>query len=190
MSLTLAQEREMKQDRSLVLARTQITINAPVQGVWQVLAEDFAAIGKWSSGVDYSEGSGEGINGSKHTERACKISAMGFSDTKERILQYDKNRTLRYSLYHGLPGFVISAENTWTLEELDSHTTRVIGQTKMYVKGVMGFVFRGMMRNNLNRVLAEMAEEVKYYIEYGKPHPQKIKAIAKYEKKLAKQSPS
>ena len=186
MSLTLTQERAMKQDRSLVLARSQITINAPVGKVWQVLAEDFAAIGKWSSGVDYSEGSGAGINGSKHTERACKISAVGFSDTKERILQYDKNRTLRYSLYHGLPGFVISAENTWTLEEINSNTTRIVGQTEMHVKGVMGFLFRGMMRNNLNRVLAEMAEEVKHYIENGTPHPHKLKAIAKYEKKLAK----
>ena len=186
MSLTLAQEREMKQDSSLVLARSQITIDASVDRVWQVLAEDFAAIGKWSSGVDYSEGSGKGINGSKHTERACKISAVGFSDTKERILQYDHNRTLRYSLYHGLPGFVTSAENTWTLEEISSNTTHIVGQTEMHVKGIMGFLFRGLMRSNLDRVLAEMAEEVKYFIEKGRPHPKKLKAIAKYEQKLTK----
>lgn len=186
MSLTLAQEREMKLDGSLVLARSEITLNAPIAKVWQMLAEDFAEIGKWSSGVDYSEGLGEGINGSKYAERACKISAAGFSDTKERILQYDKNRTLRYSLYHGLPGFVISAENTWMFYKVNDVTTRIVGQTEMHVKGIMGFLFRGMMRSNLNRVLAEMAEEVKYYIENGTPHPQKIKAIAKYKKKQLK----
>ncbi|MDJ0570648.1 MAG: hypothetical protein QNJ53_16605, partial [Pleurocapsa sp. MO_192.B19] len=103
--------------------------------------------------------------------------AAGFSDTKERILQYDKNQIIRYSLYHGLPGFVTSAENTWTLYEVNSSITQIVGQTEIHVKGIMGFLFRGMMRSNLNRVLAEMAEEVKHYIEHGTPHRQKMKAI-------------
>ena len=183
MSVTLTPEKQIKQDRNLVLAQSEIMINASIDKVWQVLAEDFAEIGKWSSDVDYSEGSGEGINGSKCLERACKISAVGFSNTKERILQYDRNQAIRYSLYDGLPGFVTNAENTWTFREVNSNVTRITGQTEMQVKGIMGFLFRGMMKKNLDRVLAEMAEEVKHYIETGKPHPKKIKAIAKYNRK-------
>lgn len=171
--------------KSTVIGKTEITINAPIDAVWKVLAEEFSDIGDWSSGVDVSEGSGEGVNGSKYSERACQISAVGFSDTKERILQYERNNLIRYSLYEGLPGFVANAENTWTFFE-DGEHTHVVGQTVMQVKGVMGCLFRSLMKHNLNKALASMAEESKHYIETGYPHPKKVRAKAKFAKKQAR----
>jgi uncharacterized protein YndB with AHSA1/START domain len=171
-----------------IIAQSEITINASVDAVWQLFAEEFAQIGKWSSGVNHSVGAGANIGNSEYSERACEINAVGFSDTKERMLQYDEKQLLRYSLYQGLPGFVTNAENTWTFQKT-AGGTQVFGKTEMQVKGIMGFLFQGVMKQNLKRVLGQMAAEAKYYIENGQPHPDKIKAIASYTQKQARKQP-
>ena len=169
-----------------IQGRAQNHINAPVADVWAALAEDFAGIGTWASGVNHAEGAGRPVGGSLHSERACEIAATGFNDTKERILDFDTDRhVLRYQLYDGLPGFVENAENTWTLRE-ERGGTRIVGVTEMRINGIMGKLMGGFMTRNTNRVLEHMAEELKHYVETGRPHPRKAKAAAKYQKKLAR----
>ena len=165
-----------------ITATTEITIDAPLDRVWTVMAEDFAGIGKWSSGVKRSTGSGPSMNGSACTERACEIAAMGFSDTKERIVEFTPRDRIRYELYDGLPGFVIQAINGWHFEAVEGGA-RVRGQTDMDVKGPIGLMMGGFMKKNLTRVLGEMAEEAKHYIETGQVHPRKAKLNAKQARK-------
>lgn len=170
-----------------IQASSSITIDASVEKIWEVLAVQFGDIGKWASGVDASEGSGEPIDGSTCSERACKISATGFSDTKERITVYDKDSyMLRYTLFHGLPGFVKDAFNTWILEPQDDTVTLVKAHTQMRATGIMGALMGGFMRKSTKKVLIEMCEELKYYVENGSPHPDKLKAIEKYNRKKKK----
>ena len=176
----------MKQTKANVVASSEIYIDAPIEKIWEVLALDFGGIGKWASGVNRSVGSGAGINGSLCSERACEISAVGFNDTKERILVLDNEQhILRYSLFHGLPGFVKNAENEWQLKQ-EGDRIQVTAKTEMRATGLMGWMMRGFMRNSTKKVLKNMAEEFKHYVETGKPHPRKIEAIAKFEKKNTK----
>ncbi len=174
----------MKSKIPNVNASAEIIVNASIDQVWQVLAVEFGDIGKWASGVDASEGSGAAINGSSCSERACKICATGFSDTKERITIYDKDGyLLEYTLFHGLPGFVKDAFNTWQLHPKDNTTTHVKAHTEMRATGLMGFLMKGFMTRSTQKVLNAMCEELKYYVENGEPHPNKVKAIAKYNRK-------
>ncbi len=170
-----------------VNASSEIVINTPIDDVWQLLAVEFGDIGKWASGVDASEGSGDPINGSICSERACKISATGFNDTKERIIIYDKEGyLLKYTLFHGLPGFVKDAFNTWQLFPKDDSTTLLKVHTEMRATGIMGTLMKGFMTQSTQKVLNAMCEELKYYLENNSPHPIKVKAIEKFNRKNKK----
>ncbi|WP_422858877.1 SRPBCC family protein [Flagellimonas sp. S174] len=169
-----------------VVATAETIINAPIDEVWAVLAEDWAAIGKWSSGVSHSQGFGAPIGGSEYSVRACEITAAGFDDTKEEILEYDGDDYLiTYQLADGLPGFVKDAINVWTLEETPGGTL-IKGKTTMRATGVMGFMMKGMMKGATRKTLESMARELKYYVETGELHPDKIESNAKVAKKDAK----
>ncbi|WP_299215728.1 SRPBCC family protein [uncultured Aquimarina sp.] len=167
-----------------VNASSGIIIKAPIEKIWQILAVEFGDIGNWASGVDASEGSGTPINGSTCSERACKINATGFSDTKERITVYDKEGyILKYTLFHGLPGFVKDAYNTWQLLPKDESLTLVKATTEMRATGIMGAMMNGFMTRSTQKVLKAMCQELKYFVEHGEPHPTKRKAIEKYNRK-------
>ncbi|MEL6917390.1 MAG: SRPBCC family protein [Bacteroidota bacterium] len=170
-----------------VNASSEILINVPIAKIWQVLAIESGDIGKWASGVDASEGSGAPINGSVCSERSCKISATGFSDTKERITVYDSDGyILKYTLFHGLPGFVKDAYNTWQLFPKGDSTTLVKANTEMRATGIIGTLMKGFMTKSTQKVLNAICEELKYYLENGEPHPNKVKAIEKYNRKKRK----
>ena len=165
-----------------------LTIDAPVEAVWATLAEDFGGIGKWASGVNASEGAGEGLRGAPHAERACKINAVGFSNARERILTYDEtDHVLSYHVYEGVPGFVKNMVNTWTLTS-DGNQTKLHVRTTMRAGGLMGWMMRGMMRGATQNVLQNMSEEVKHYVETGEPHPRKVKAQTKWNRKQVRRA--
>ncbi|MEM8858551.1 MAG: SRPBCC family protein [Chloroflexota bacterium] len=174
---------------SSIIQQSEIVIDAPIAEVWKLFAEEFAEIDKWSSSVSASQSAGNPINTLDYSERACEISAAGFNDTKERILTYDEPHQLTYSLYDGLPGFVKNAENTWTFEE-QAGKTKVVGQTEMEVSGILGFIMGGFMKRSLKSALDQMTREAKYFIENGRPHPDKVKAMEKLAKKQARLAPA
>ena len=170
----------------LVSATASIFIDAPKEKVWEVLADDFAGIGKWASNVSHSQGFGPQIGGSPYNIRACEITAAGFDDTKEEILEYNADDfVLKYELSDGLPGFVKDALNTWTLEEQNGGTL-LSGHTTMQATGVMGFMMNGLMKGATRKALENMCRELKYYVETGEPHPDKVAATEKEAKQHKK----
>lgn len=179
-------EKEKKKKEPNVVATAETVINAPIKEVWTVLAEDWAGIGKWSSGVSHSQGFGEPIGGSAYSIRACEITAAGFDDTKEEILEFDSdNHMIKYVLADGLPGFVKDAINVWTLEETNEGTL-IKGKTTMRATGIMGGMMKGIMKGATRKALASMARELKHYVETGELHPDKIASNEKIAKKDAR----
>ncbi len=169
----------MKNSNNPIIAETEIHIRSPIEKVWQVLAVDFDEIDQWSSGVKRSAAQGEKVNGSKVGGRHCDLAAVGFTEMDEKILVFDReNYILSYRLYNGLPGFVADAVNTWRLFEARGETHLTV-RTVMHTKGLMGCLFRPMMKGNLRSALKSMSEELKYYVDAGEPHPKKKKALKK-----------
>lgn len=160
-----------------------ITINKPADDIWKILADDYGGIGKWASGVNVSQGLGDPIGGSSCSGRSCEISATGFSDTEEKILTYDRdNYLLHYQLVHGLPGFVKNAMNTFKLTPKGG-STEVNANTIMDATGIPGFLMKRFMASSTQKALDNILEELKHYVETGRVHPRKEKAIEKYNSK-------
>ena len=177
---------EMDKEESNVTVSSSVLIEAPIEKVWEVIAEEFADIGIWFSGVSHSEGFGVPAGDSPYSIRACKMTTTGLDTIKEEITEFDKeNYLLRYALFDGLPLFVKNAENIWKLEGRDEGTF-VTCTTKMRVTGVLGFATKGMMRRTNRKALESMTEEVKHYIETGQPHPDKVAWQEKIAKKDAR----
>ena len=170
----------MNRKKANVTATYQILIDAPIDTVWEALAVDYGGIGKWASGVNHVvESSGEGIT----AQRACEISAAGFNDTREKIIKFEpENYYFEFELYEGLPGFVKYSINKDKLEEKDGKTLWT-SHNEMRVGGFMGLTMKGLMRSKLKDVLEAKGQELKHFIETGRPHPNKRAAMAKIEKK-------
>lgn len=161
-------------------------IAAPLERVWASLAQDFAEIGRWSSGVKRSvplTDQSKRVDAAPVAGRFCEIAAAGFSDTHERIVSFKPMQEFSYELYKGLPGFVAGAVNTWRFSPV-SDGTRLEGRTDMIVTGLMGTLMGGMMRGSLNAALASMAGEAKYLLETGALHPNKLRLMRKLKQPL------
>ncbi len=162
---------------------SQITIDTSALKIWKILAEDFGEIGTWASGVKASKGLNPSLENNLFSERHCEIAATGFNDTKERIITFDKkNYILTYELYHGIPGFVKDAYNTWKLIP-GTTSTQVIATTEMRATGILGRLMKGFMTRSTQKVLDAMCRELKHYVETGEPHPDKQKATKKLKRK-------
>ena len=183
MNISNLKAQEMERKKPNVTGTYTVLIDAPIDTVWQALAVDYGGIGKWASGVNHVvEFSGKGIT----AKRSCEISAAGFNDTKEKVIKYEpENYYFEYDLYEGLPGMVDYSINKDRLEEKDGKTLWT-SYNEMRVGGFFGLTMKGFMSKKLTDVLENKGQELKHYLETGKPHPNKIATMKKKEEKDAK----
>ncbi len=94
-------------------------IAAPPEIVWALVGPGFARVGEWATVVTDSHPLGETqADGSPSTGRACTIAEAGFDQLVEEIVSYEPgDRRLTYRATNGMPAFVDSAINTWSVIE-------------------------------------------------------------------------
>jgi hypothetical protein len=117
----------------------QFTVEAPADAVWDVIGRRFDRIGDWATAIPMSTAVGRsndataatvppaisGIVGAPVAGRVCQTGVRLLPQITETITAYDDAaRSLTYQA-SGLPRFVITARNTWTVTPLDQHHTRV-----------------------------------------------------------------
>lgn len=156
-----------------------ISINVPVAQAWKVLGPEFPDASIWATAVAHSEGKGTGINGASCSERACETT-MGALSEKITVYSPEKH-LLSYQVYHGMPKMVKYAQNTWQLTTLADGKTQLTMTMEMRIGGI-GKMMKPMMKMKLSKMGNELTEEFKYYVENGKPHPRKVKAVQKQKK--------
>ncbi|MEM9151879.1 MAG: SRPBCC family protein [Cyanobacteria bacterium P01_F01_bin.3] len=153
-------------------------INVPVEDLWKVSADKFGQIDRWDGNVKASRPSGSAIVGAPVGGRVCDLYSGG--KTVESLIIYDDSAYMfAYEITEGLPGFVISARNTWTHEAITRNQTKLTMRVVMRVKGILGTIMRCPMKLQMGNVLNNAQEELKYYIETGQPHPRKRKKMNK-----------
>lgn len=156
-----------------------LTINAPADRVWRIVAHDFAKIGQWASGVAHST-----INkvadipeGAVVGGRVCAV--PGFGEIHETFTAYDEtSKTFTYDAT-GLPFFVRRAENEWVVQEIDSNTTRVSFSADMELLPVIGSLMAIPLKYQMTKLLQNAVEELKHYAETGEIHPRKQALLEK-----------
>ena len=175
-----------------MFVKTQIEVNAPIDAVWAVVAHDFFGADKWAASLDLSQartdvGPGPSGSGLVSNGRAC---ATTLGDVSETITHYDEAaKTLSYSaVAPSMPFFVKGLKNTWTLTPKGKGKTTVGTNIEVALMRIIGDMMSPMMKMQMGKLMRETMEELKFYIEEGKPHPRKVRAIQKAKQKGLKKA--
>ncbi len=153
--------------------KQQLIINASADRIWTILAHDFATIGDWISSISHSvpDMDVEIPDGATVGGRVCTV--PGFGKIRESFTAYDeKARTYTYRA-QGMPFFVTTANNTWSVNSLGANQSQVSFEAELRMLPMIGWVASLPMRIQIQRILSKSVEELKYYAETGANHPRK-----------------
>lgn len=163
----------------MIEIKKQVTISGSTADVWRVLAHEFDRVGEWATTIAQSKPNPDAspIAGAEVSGRICVV--PGFGDLKESFTHYDEaNMTFSYEAVQGMPFFVKTAVNTWSLTQKGNQTVvdmRLIVDVNLFPGKLMAPILRGQF----DKQASEIVQELKYYIENGKPHPRKVSALQK-----------
>ncbi len=160
--------------------RQQITIDAPLEHVWNLVANQFDAIGDWVSPV-HSSSKRPGparIDGAPCAGRVCNTE-MG--PITEEITEFDAtNGVIAYSAEgERMPFFVRTMHNRWTLKRRIDATTDVEMHIEARLLPPFGLLMGPIMKMQMGKMSGFAMEEIKHYAETGRVHARKAMAQSK-----------
>jgi hypothetical protein len=157
--------------------RVAAEIAAPAAAAWRVLGERFGQVGEWATPIIASSLDGEPAVGAVRT---CRVSAFGPiapGEVKERLVAFDAAAmSLAYEAAAGMPRFIASAVNRWSVQPLGEARCLVRSHATVELRGPMallGFALTRRMEAEGARVL----EELRHMVEHGRPHTRKVAAM-------------
>ncbi len=160
----------------------QTIINALANEVWDVLAHDFANIGRWATVIPDSKPdlTVSAPEGATVGARVCSNSVPGFGDVREEFLTYDeKGKRFSYTATDGMPSFTESAVNNWSVRSTVPKQSVVEASGEVPMRVIPGLFLAAFMKLQLERSAAQIREDLKYFIEQDQPHPRMLKAQRK-----------
>ncbi len=162
----------------------QISIDVSAEKLWEMIGPGFVDVYKWSSNVDFAEGSGEPeFEGAAVRNRFCNVNVKGFDKISERLVKYsDQDRVLAYSVTGGMPNFVESATNEWSVLEDGPNKSILTMSAKFRSKGVVAILMNPLMKKNLKETLEIVLKDAKIYAETGLISEAKRKRIEELKK--------
>jgi len=153
----------------------EIVIYKNVDEVWEVMGNQFARVHLWSTNFkDSKPGGGSKFAGLDYSER---ITETARGETIQALDSFDaETHALAYHITKGAPSIAKHASAVWSLKKEDNHTTSAVIAFQLETKGVLGFLMTPLIKKGLSKAALEIAEELKYYLENGTPHPRKVKS--------------
>lgn len=151
-----------------------ITINAPAEKPWKILADDYDKVGEWTSEV---ESSTPNLDLPQGQGRVC--ATPGFGDAKETITEFDKTRrTFSYKAELAtMPFFVREFRNSWRVEPKGGTQSVVHVHMTANLMPIFGQLMGSIMKKQIVKSIDVSLEELKYYAENDKIHPRKAKQL-------------
>ncbi len=160
----------------------ELIIAASANDVWHVVAHRFDEIGVWATAIPESSINTEAPppEGAEIGGRVCTTTLAGIPDVYETFTYYDEaGMKFGYEATAGLPFFVKSAENNWHVQSVGPNKSVVKTWAVVTFKKFPGLFFAPFFKWQISRIGGRTMAELKYYIEQGKPHPRKVKALGK-----------
>ncbi len=160
--------------------RNDIFIEAPAERVWHALGERFMHIGEWAAPITAScpVGSAEPGVG---VMRSCNIAPFGpvkAGVVKERLTRFDRAAmAFEYEALEGMPRFIRHAVSRWSVSRVDDRRSRLRIHATVVLRGPMALL-GCVIKWQLQSGGAKVAEELKYFVENGWPHPRKLAVAA------------
>jgi hypothetical protein len=154
---------------------SEVRIDAPAERVWNALGERFMNIGEWAAPITSSCPFGPAGLGVGAT-RSCAHASVGpikAGVVKERLVLFDRTKmALEYEAIEGMPGFVLRAVNRWTVERVDEHRSVVRIHATLTLAGPIRLL-SWLVKWQMTVTGVRVGEELKYFVENGRPHPRK-----------------
>lgn len=150
----------------------KMSVEATADEAWDVLGTGFGTMCEWDSGMASSTLEGElGVGAVRHCVSAKSFGPFKPGTVKERLVEFDPEaRVFAYEAFEGLPGFVRSAGNRWTIQADGEHCIIRFDAT-LQLRGVMRFAWP-LMRRMMKRDLSRWLEDLRHRIEEGTPRTQ------------------
>ena len=144
------------------------------------MAHAFDKIGDWATAIAQSNAASDNPTpeGATCSGRVCQ--APGYGEVHEKFTYFDENG-MRYGYLatQGLPSFIQHAENNWSVTAISDAQSKIEFRGEVDLKTFPGIFVAPIFQWQMSRIGNQVAEELKYYIENGEPHPRKQKQLAK-----------
>jgi len=168
--------------------RSSFLVAASADAVWEVIGRGFDRIGEWATAIPASaalpqtppQGAAGGRGpvaddaiGAPFAGRVCQTGIRLVPRVTETLIAYDDSRrTLTYQ-GSGMPSFVSTARNTWTVTPVDEHRSRVTVQARFDTHGLLGRLAGFAILAQLGRTSRHLADDLTHYVEHGCPSARK-----------------
>ena len=161
------------QKAAIINVKSELTINKPIDEVWEVMGNQFAAVHKWSSNFKDSKAGGpskfDGI------DYSCRETVTDRGITTQVLEAFDPSKyTLSYKITKGAPEIAKKAYSTWSLRQVDLETTLVVLDFSLEPKMPLNEQMQSKIKSGLAKSSMLIAEELKYYLEQNEPHPNNL----------------
>jgi hypothetical protein len=155
--------------------KKEFVINENINAVWEVMGTQYTKVHLWSTNFKNSKAGGNpklpGIN------YLHRITQTDRGETIQELDEFDNNNfTLTYHISKGAPEIAKTAVGIWSLVQVESNKTKVILEFELETNGFKGLMLSPIIKLKLGKSAMEIAEELKFYLENGEPHPRKIKS--------------
>lgn len=172
----------------------RFVISAPASAVWQVIGPGFARIGQWATAIPASTGllhepltpadqrpprrlTEPDLVAAPVAGRVCSTGLAIVAEVTETLIAYDDaNRSLTYEAT-GMPSFVTTARNSWTVTPLDNDTCVVTLDAQFDTRGLLGTLARWVMLAQLGRTSQHLGDDLRHIVENGRPSPRKQRQL-------------
>lgn len=158
----------------------EVDLNVSAQKAWSILANQYDCVGDWATIIPESSPRKE--NG----ELVGRTCSSTYGDVQEMITNWDeKNLTYSYEA-DGLPAMFKSGKNVWKIEPLGERKSKVKMTLRMEMKPLQGLLMGWMIKMKMGKDLEGFMQDLKYFAENGRPSPQKLKSLEKWNTYKAK----
>jgi hypothetical protein len=167
---------------------TRLSIDAPADQVWDLIGPGFARIGEWATSIQASTAVptipqlAAAAVGTSVAGRTCTTGVSLVPQITETLVAYDPaSRTLSYEA-SGLPAFITTARNTWSVIPAGQCACHVTLSAHFQTRGLLGMLGRWAILAQVRYTSRHLEADLRHYIKHGTPSPRKQRQLSRAQR--------
>lgn len=153
--------------------KVKVTINKSIDEVWEVMGNQFGDAHLWSSNFKTSKPGGE--KKFEGMDYSLRDTTTPNGNTIQELKEFDTtNYSFKYEIVAGKPEIAKFVSSHWYLKESEECTIAYMDSV-MESKQELPQEMASKIQKGLTASFQTLADELKFYLEEGKPHPNNLK---------------